>query len=62
MSDFSFNDDLESIAFVLKDLSHNPNISQKERDLVLDFSEYFYERENLTDKQLAVLSNIWEKY
>lgn len=62
MTEYSFNSDLESIDFVMNELSHNPNLSDWEKGFIKDIKKYSDDGGFLSEKQLAVLSNLWEKY
>jgi len=60
--EYSFNDDMESIEFVLNQLRTNYNLTDWEDDFVLSAFEQFHDKGDLSDKQLGILSNLWEKY
>lgn len=60
--DYSFNSDYKSIEFVIKGLSSNSNLSDWEKGFVNDIKSYTNNGGFLSEKQLAVLSNLWEKY
>lgn len=62
MSDYSFNDDDESISFVLTSLGKNPNLNDWEKGFIADISEQYFDTGNLFEGQLVALSNIWENY
>jgi len=62
MSEYSFNNDDESISFVLTNLGKNPNLNDWEVNFIADITEQYHDSGNLFEGQLVALSNIWEKY
>ncbi len=67
MTDYSFKDDIESINYVIGRLSHNPNLSDWEKGFIKSIKEYTDPQKAggsgfLSDKQLQILSDLWEKY
>ena len=62
MADYSFNDDYESINFVINELSHNPNLSDWEQRFIHNIKTYSDGGGFLSEKQLQKLSDLWEKY
>lgn len=62
MTEYSFNNDLKSIDFVMNELSCNPNLSDWEKGFIKSIKEYSDNGGFLSDKQLSKLSDLWEKY
>ena len=62
MKQYSFKDNYESINFVIKELSQNPNLSDWEQRFIHNIKVYNDGGGFLSDKQLQKLSDIWEKH
>ena len=62
MTEYSFNNDLKSIDFVINELSHNPKLSDWEKGFIKSIKEYSDNGGFLSDKQIQKLSDLWEKY
>jgi len=62
MTGYSFNQDRNSITFVIHELSHNPQLSDWEDGFIKSIKEHFASGKFLSDKQLQKLSDLWEKY
>lgn len=60
---YSFNNNYEAIHTVIKQLSENKNLNNKEKGFIENMKEYvIYNHGFMTDPQLEFLSNIWDKY
>lgn len=62
MTEYSFKNDYKSITFVINDLEKNPNLTQWEKDFIKDIKYYNDNGGFLSEKQLNVLDQLWEKY
>ena len=63
MNEYSFKNNYESIHIVIKSLLKNPKLNDYEKGFVIDMNDYVINRHGfMTDPQLKLLSNIWEKY
>jgi len=59
---YSFHNNIESIKFVLDDLSKNRHLSDWEKGFIKNVKEYNDDGGFLSEKQLQKLSELWEKY
>ena len=59
---YSFNNDYKSITFVIDTLSHNPKLTGWEKSYINDTKHYTDNGGFLSERQLNILSQIWEKY
>ena len=59
----SFNNDQESITFVINSLCGNHNLNDYEKKFVKNMKEYYIDNHGfLSDGQEKFLSKLWEKY
>ena len=59
---YSFENDDESITFILNQLRANHNLSDWEENFIYAIHEQYHDTGNLYEGQMVALSNIWEKY
>lgn len=63
MTEYSFKNDYKSIEFVINDLSHNTDLNDYEKKFVKNMKNYVIDNHGfMSEPQLQLLSDIWEKY
>jgi len=62
VAEYSFNNNRESIAYVIDSLSDNSHLSEWEKRFIKSIKEYYDDGGFLSDKQSQKLSDLWEKY
>jgi len=56
------NSSYEDIDFAIEDLAKNPNLNRWEKTFVDDIKIYVKQGGFLSERQLNILNEIWEKY